>query len=218
MTDTSDSLPAFVCSITNDLMKDPVIAADGHSYERAAIEKWLHKHDTSPLTGAQLSNNTLTPNIALRNAIEEWEGTYAERVPCDLMELFAEFLAMSTLDRSRVSELMKAVKAMPHATKEQPSPVAQLPREIVEAAKTSRAPAAATNLAAASWAAVAGRTQHTQRVLTPQQQRMRERSKLDEVVLEEHSRGKLLKNSSQRRDISHDQDGLGEWVVQRRRR
>ena len=33
-------------------MLDPVVAADGHSYERASILMWLEAHDTSPLTGA----------------------------------------------------------------------------------------------------------------------------------------------------------------------
>ena len=30
---------SFICSITQDIMQDPVIAADGHSYERIAIEQ-----------------------------------------------------------------------------------------------------------------------------------------------------------------------------------
>lgn len=29
-------------------MRDPVIAADGHTYDREAIEMWLRNHDTSP--------------------------------------------------------------------------------------------------------------------------------------------------------------------------
>lgn len=33
--------PEFVDCITQEVMKDPVITADGHSYERAAIERWL---------------------------------------------------------------------------------------------------------------------------------------------------------------------------------
>ncbi|DBA89960.1 TPA: hypothetical protein ACH3X2_004388 [Trebouxia sp. C0005] len=37
-------------------MHDPVIAADGHTYERHAMEHWLLKHGTSPITGAQLSH------------------------------------------------------------------------------------------------------------------------------------------------------------------
>ncbi|KAH7405486.1 hypothetical protein KP509_15G072300 [Ceratopteris richardii] len=40
--DNSQKVPAeFVDCITQEIMEDPVITADGHSYERAAIEKWL---------------------------------------------------------------------------------------------------------------------------------------------------------------------------------
>ena len=53
-------------------MRDPVTCADGHSYERADIERWLATNSTSPRTGARLPNKTLTPNHALRNAVEEW--------------------------------------------------------------------------------------------------------------------------------------------------
>lgn len=64
--------PSFIDPVTTEMMRDPVTTADGHSYERAAIEKWLADHDTSPLTGAALSSRTLTPNHTLRKAIEEW--------------------------------------------------------------------------------------------------------------------------------------------------
>ena len=40
----------FMCPITKQLMEDPVICSDGHSYERNAIEDWLVKHDKSPMT------------------------------------------------------------------------------------------------------------------------------------------------------------------------
>ena len=39
------------CPITLEVMRDPVMAADGHSYEREAILRWLRGHRTSPLTG-----------------------------------------------------------------------------------------------------------------------------------------------------------------------
>ena len=44
--------------------------ADGHSYERAAIEGWLAGHTTSPLTNEELANTTLKPNITLRILIQ----------------------------------------------------------------------------------------------------------------------------------------------------
>ena len=53
-------------------MCDPVSTADGHTYERAAIERWLSKGKrTSPLTGAVLESTALIPNHALRKLIEE---------------------------------------------------------------------------------------------------------------------------------------------------
>jgi len=54
------------CPITYEKMKDPVIAADGHTYERLAIEIWLKKHDTSPLTNLRLPHKHLVPNYALK--------------------------------------------------------------------------------------------------------------------------------------------------------
>jgi hypothetical protein len=67
-----DNIPDhFLCPITKMIMIDPVLDAYGHSYEKAAMEQWLSNHDTCPVTGALLPNNTLTKNHALRNAIEE---------------------------------------------------------------------------------------------------------------------------------------------------
>ena len=62
----------FVCPITQELPLDPVTAEDGRSYERANIERWLAESRLSPVTGSQLPHGYLTPNHALRNAIQEW--------------------------------------------------------------------------------------------------------------------------------------------------
>ena len=56
-------------------------AQDGHSYERAAIEGWFRGHATSPKTGAVLVSKILTPNHALRNAIEEWQRENCQLIP-----------------------------------------------------------------------------------------------------------------------------------------
>jgi hypothetical protein len=66
---------SFMCPITTDVMDRPVVAADGHSYEFAAITRWLLSHDTSPLTNLKLRTTTLVENITLRNAIEEWRAS-----------------------------------------------------------------------------------------------------------------------------------------------
>jgi hypothetical protein len=70
-----DRLPVeFHCPITHEIMKDPVIAIDGHSYERSAIQKWFQTgQETSPKTNNPLSSQQLYPNHALRNVIEKYD-------------------------------------------------------------------------------------------------------------------------------------------------
>ena len=61
----------FICPITKELMTDPVTTADGHTYERSAIEETFVAINTkSPLTGKQLISGRLYPNIALKNMIQ----------------------------------------------------------------------------------------------------------------------------------------------------
>jgi superfamily II DNA or RNA helicase len=52
-------------------MIDPVIISSGITYERKAIQEWLSKHNTCPLTGIVVDRAIMIPNITLRNAIEE---------------------------------------------------------------------------------------------------------------------------------------------------
>ena len=63
----------FLCPITQELMEDPVIAADGHSYERAAITLWLQGHHSSPLTNQRLSHRMITENFTLKKAINAFK-------------------------------------------------------------------------------------------------------------------------------------------------
>jgi hypothetical protein len=58
-----------MCPLSLEVMVDPVMAADGHTYERSAIEPWLANHNTSPLTTQLLESKDLKTNIALRNTI-----------------------------------------------------------------------------------------------------------------------------------------------------
>ncbi|OQS02807.1 hypothetical protein THRCLA_04864 [Thraustotheca clavata] len=69
-----ESLDSFVCPITFEVMVDPVVAVDGHSYERAAIEQWFGTNNTSPATNCVLPSTTLVPNHALKRAIAEFRA------------------------------------------------------------------------------------------------------------------------------------------------
>ncbi|NXU53948.1 WSDU1 protein, partial [Turnix velox] len=74
MTTVPPAVPdEFLCPITRELMKDPVIAADGYSYEKDAIESWISsKRRSSPMTNLPLPSAVLTPNRTLRMAISRW--------------------------------------------------------------------------------------------------------------------------------------------------
>lgn len=60
----------WYCPITHAIMRVPVMASDGITYEKEAIEKWLDTSSKSPITGTNISKN-LTINYALKNTIEQ---------------------------------------------------------------------------------------------------------------------------------------------------
>ena len=62
---------AFLCPIGYEIMEDPVICSDGHTYERGNIEKWLLSSTRSPKTNLMLANRILIPNIVLKGLIRD---------------------------------------------------------------------------------------------------------------------------------------------------
>ncbi|ETO05636.1 hypothetical protein RFI_31760 [Reticulomyxa filosa] len=78
---TDEDIPQeFMCPITREVMRNPVITVVGHSYEREAIEEWLLKHNSDPLTGMQLSSKMLVPNHTLRKQIESYVVKYGIKI------------------------------------------------------------------------------------------------------------------------------------------
>jgi hypothetical protein len=59
-----------------DLMQDPVVAADGFTYERASITEWLASHSTSPTTNQAMDSKTLFPNVSIRAQIIAWKEAH----------------------------------------------------------------------------------------------------------------------------------------------
>jgi hypothetical protein len=65
-----DILPFFICPISLQIMRDPVLCSDGYSYERGAIEHWLRSCNRSPVTNQPVEQAQLPPNHVLRAVIE----------------------------------------------------------------------------------------------------------------------------------------------------
>jgi hypothetical protein len=64
----------FLCPITQEIMQDPVIASDGHTYEKEAIKKWTRcGRNVSPMTNLPFESAQLIPNHNLKSAIEAYK-------------------------------------------------------------------------------------------------------------------------------------------------
>ena len=63
----------WLCPLSKKTLQDAVVAADGHSYEREHIERFMAGKFVvlSPVTGLQLPHLLLTPNVALKSAISQ---------------------------------------------------------------------------------------------------------------------------------------------------
>lgn len=64
----------FICPILQEVMDDPYVAADGHTYEHRAIKSWLKKHKISPVTKQRLPNLSIIPNHSLHVAVQQWKS------------------------------------------------------------------------------------------------------------------------------------------------
>ncbi|CAN1172936.1 U-box domain-containing protein 1 [Linum perenne] len=63
----------FRCPISLDLMRDPVIVASGHTYDRSSIAQWINSgHHTCPKSGQRLIHMALIPNYALKSLVHQW--------------------------------------------------------------------------------------------------------------------------------------------------
>jgi hypothetical protein len=70
--DEDEALPFMPpCPITGFPMLEPVVAADGHTYEKSAIARWLKTSDKSPMTGQALVHKELVPNYGLMSSVQE---------------------------------------------------------------------------------------------------------------------------------------------------
>lgn len=64
----------FLCPISLEVMRDPVILCTGITYDRSSINTWLHTtvHNTCPVTNQTLANKDLLPNLVLGRLIQKW--------------------------------------------------------------------------------------------------------------------------------------------------
>lgn len=78
----------FICPITHELMVDPVIAFDGHTYERVALLNWINRAADlrSPVSNVPMLPDFLC-NFALRHAISDF--IFAHPLPAETADATA---------------------------------------------------------------------------------------------------------------------------------
>ena len=112
----SDVAEELLCPISQTLPLDPVIAEDGHLYDRPAILRWLCAKERSPMTNAPMGRRLLPAPHAkrtIRTLIEsgaiapgdvraqEWEELLGTTEPVDVACLYARHIGIEDLARIR---------------------------------------------------------------------------------------------------------------------
>ena len=100
---------AYICPITRELMEEPVITADGHTYDRAAITAWFSRgNHTSPLTNLPLRHRELTPNHALKASIDEFQKSMPCYTRYSNLKLILDTLEQDIAEGSTKKHLLRA--------------------------------------------------------------------------------------------------------------
>lgn len=61
----------YLCPISLEIMRDPVVTSTGNTYERKNIEKWFLSNNTDPLTNIVIHKN-IYPNILIKKIIKNF--------------------------------------------------------------------------------------------------------------------------------------------------
>ena len=74
--DSDEMKKSLSCPIGWGIFIDPVIASDGHTYERKNIEDWFMNSDKSPMTGSTVNSKELYPNYLIKSILKNCKKIY----------------------------------------------------------------------------------------------------------------------------------------------
>ena len=71
----------LLCPILQEVMTDPVVAADGHTYQRESITEWINRGNRrSPLNGNQLAHTIIIDNILVKKLIIQFQSKLSKEI------------------------------------------------------------------------------------------------------------------------------------------
>jgi tetratricopeptide (TPR) repeat protein len=101
-----------ICPLTREVMRDPVMVADGFTYEREMITQWFESSESSrsPMTNLPLPHTNLLPNRALKNTIQ---SLLAQLSTTDQQQITSrqELLNLQELVAARETQLSEEQRA-----------------------------------------------------------------------------------------------------------
>ncbi len=62
----------FICSISSEIMKEPVITKCSHTFEESKIKEWLEESSSCPLCRSRIQRTDLILNRALKDRIQSF--------------------------------------------------------------------------------------------------------------------------------------------------
>eukprot|EP00501_MAST-03F_sp_TOSAG23-6_P002275 GSMAST32.ASY1.ANO1.2375.1 assembled CDS len=124
----------LLCPITRVLFEDPVVTADGQTYERAAILMHFRTKNTSPVTNEVLPHKNLVPNVRMKSQCIEWQRKHDEGIDIDsllwkcfqaknfqgIIETITEIIELVTKSDTCILQMSRLKKIIPedNVTKE----------------------------------------------------------------------------------------------------
>ncbi len=99
------------CPITGEILLEPVVASDGHIYERQALDSWLSTNTTSPMTREQIIKHDYNVNIFYKNIIQKMLMEYPElkdeQYEKNFNHEYNQFIINKSINNYKFNELLK---------------------------------------------------------------------------------------------------------------
>jgi ankyrin repeat protein len=79
----------YICPITQMVFRDPVLAPDGHFYERLALTRWLKNSNKSPLTGLVI-DKIMISCVLFNNMLKDYLIAHPDKLSDQFVEQSVE--------------------------------------------------------------------------------------------------------------------------------
>jgi hypothetical protein len=102
---------ALTCPITLEIFVDPVLASDGHTYERSAIVEWIkHHNSTSPMTRQPMKIKELKSNRLVKELADKYRSSVSSNIGQELNTFFGDGTLLNSEQKILLNQLFTKEK------------------------------------------------------------------------------------------------------------